>query len=401
MFHHADIANRIIWNNTIGEQKDRVPHTSPWAEVDESAWGLHENLNLFESFPASPEPILGLYAGYSLGGQTVSEEDLAPFVKSAVDQVHYIKDAQGSSDLARLREKNGRAKPWNLNIVEVGNEDWLGSAPPSYKAYRFKAFSDALRKDFPDLTILSSSPYLNSADLATLNGIDQHDYNTPQFFFDHSLTLDGWARNDTKIWELEFAVLSSGECGATEDVYTSSCRLTQPILIGSLAEAAFMAGMERNGDVFSSAAYAPVFSNRGETQWSPDLISFDWNQVVLSTSYYVQQAYGLHPIDKIVATKAVSGTANPIYWSVGTTDNDKTLIIKLINRSTSAQTVTLTGLTTEGEASIWGIKGDDAHDANTFDSPDTVKPYTSKGELKEGGDISLPALSFEVWTLQL
>jgi len=58
---------------------------------------------------------------------------------------------------------------------------------------------------------------------------------------------------------------------------------------GSIGEAAFMTGMERNSDVVAMASYAPLFAYVEHTQWNPDLIGFDQLKSFGSTSYYVQQ----------------------------------------------------------------------------------------------------------------
>lgn len=76
------------------------------------------------------------------------------------------------------------------------------------------------------------------------------------------------------------------------DIYSGPGRLKHPTLIGALAEAAFLAAAERNGDIYYSAAYAPIFRNEGKnmTQWTPDLLSFNPGQMVKSTSYWIQYA---------------------------------------------------------------------------------------------------------------
>ena len=52
-----------------------------------------------------------------------------------------------------------------------------------------------------------------------------------------------------------------------------------------------MTGMERNGDVVQLASYAPLFNRIGHSQWTPDMIWFDADEVVLTPSYYVQKMF--------------------------------------------------------------------------------------------------------------
>lgn len=259
------IKQAFNWSEAVGPLKDRPGRPSYWAGYDTEGYGVHEMLNLFESIGS--EPILGVYGGYSLDGSSVSKDDLEPYVQSAVNQLHYIKDARGSSSHARRREANGRAEPWTLNYVEIGNEDWLGEAPIKTYSYRYPAFYQALKSAFPDIKYLASSPY--STDKSKLEAIDQHDYNTPAFAYSQFQTHDSWPRNGTEIMELEYAVINNGRCGEADetDLYNNSCRLTYPTLESALAEAAWTAGFERNGDLVTAAAYAPLFRNDYSSQW--------------------------------------------------------------------------------------------------------------------------------------
>jgi hypothetical protein len=69
-------------------------------------------------------------------------------------------------------------------------------------------------------------------------------------------------------------------------------------LLAAVHEAAWMAAMERNSDVVTMAAYAPLLQNVHDVSggypavcpyvWSPILINFDASTVARSPSYWVQ-----------------------------------------------------------------------------------------------------------------
>ena len=63
-------------------------------------------------------------------------------------------------------------------------------------------------------------------------------------------------------------------------------------LEAALAEAAYMTGIERNGDIIEMAAYAPLFGNLTATHWAPDLIWFNNHLSTGSINYYVQKLFG-------------------------------------------------------------------------------------------------------------
>ena len=64
-------------------------------------------------------------------------------------QLHFILDPPGSSDWAKLRASYGHKLPYNLDTLEIGNEDFLGTGPASY-TYRFARFTEAITAEFPD-----------------------------------------------------------------------------------------------------------------------------------------------------------------------------------------------------------------------------------------------------------
>ncbi|CAO1625635.1 unnamed protein product [Sympodiomycopsis kandeliae] len=392
-------ADRFKWRNAVGPLKNRPGRKGTWAGWDTDGYGLHEMFDLFEKQGSSP--ILGVWAAYSLDRKSVPKDQLQPYIDEAIDQLHYIKDPQGSSDLARQREANGRAQPWKLDHIQIGNEDWFAKESVDSYQYRYPAFASAIKNVFPQLKIMSSSPYYN--DKKSLESIDQHDYNTPKNFFGRFQEHDSWPRNGTLIWELEYAVINSGECGEApaQDLYGNSCRLKNPTLIASLAEAAFTAGMERNGDLIAGAAYAPLFHNNAASQWTPDMILFDHNTVALSPSYWVQYGFSNNRIDKILSVDH-SEQPGPIYWSAGT--KGKNLVIKVINSSGNQQPVTmkLASGTFGGQANVWGISNKDPKAVNLISNPNNVKPTT--GSTSASGNsltVNVPAYAFQVITVPL
>lgn len=402
----GSIATAYNWSQAVGPLTDRPGRPSVWAGYDTDGYGLHESLDLFEKIGS--EPIIGLYAGYSLDKKSVSQANLQPYVQSAIDQLHYIKDPQGSSSYAKRREANGRAQPWKLNIVEIGNEDWIAQEAKDTYGYRYNSFYKQLKAAFPSVKFIASSPY--STDKSKLEGIDEHDYNTPKFAYSQFRTHDSWPRNGTEIMELEYAVINNGRCGeqsAGADLYNNKCRLQYPTLEAALSEGVWTMGFERNGDVVTAAAYAPLLHNAGNSQWNPDLIAFDHDTVALSPSYWTQYAFSRNRIDTILGANLTSGNPGPIYWSAGTLQGSggKTMVVKLINSDSSAQNVavTLSGgrkLGSATSADVWGFGGlSDLDAVNTVSDPQKVKPYTKTMAVKAGATdftVSMPPHSFQV-----
>ena len=65
-------------------------------------------------------------------------------------------------------------------------------------------------------------------------------------------------------------------------------------LRAALAEAAYMTGLERNGDIVRMAAYAPLFASATASHWRPNLIWFNNSGVTPSVNYYVQKLFSVN-----------------------------------------------------------------------------------------------------------
>ncbi|KAI5437092.1 hypothetical protein KIW84_023280 [Lathyrus oleraceus] len=62
-------------------------------------------------------------------------------------------------------------------------------------------------------------------------------------------------------------------------------------LYAAVAEAAFLIGLEKNSDVVSMVAYAPLFVNTNDEYWIPDAIVFNTYQNYGTPSYWLQQFF--------------------------------------------------------------------------------------------------------------
>ena len=83
------IADRFEWKKTIGPLSDRPGHMAPWGYRSTDGLGLHEFLLWCEDMNA--EPVLAVYAGYSLKGAHVNPgPDLEPYVQDALDEIEYV-----------------------------------------------------------------------------------------------------------------------------------------------------------------------------------------------------------------------------------------------------------------------------------------------------------------------
>ena len=146
------VETRFDWKKTIGPIWERHGHRCPWGYRSTDGLGLLEFLEWCEDMKA--EPVLAVYAGYSLRGSHVNPgPDLEPFVNEALEEIEYVTGDTNSTWGAR-RAQDGHPAPFNLHYVEIGNEDWFDKSR-SYDA-RFAQFYDAIKAKYPQLKTIST-----------------------------------------------------------------------------------------------------------------------------------------------------------------------------------------------------------------------------------------------------
>ena len=103
----------------------------------------------------------------------------------------------------------------------------------------------------------------------------------------------------------------------------------------AIAEAAFMTGLERNGDVVRMASYAPLLAHVDAWQWTPDAIWFDNLRSYGTPNYYVQRVFANNVGTRIVPVTPQA--QDGLYTSASLDERTHELIVKAINVSSAAR----------------------------------------------------------------
>jgi alpha-L-arabinofuranosidase len=201
--------------------------------------------------------------------------------------------------------------------------------------------------------------------------IDEHYYRPPQWFWDHLARYDGYDRHGAQVYV--------GEYAAHDDRRRSTLR-------SALAEAAFLTSLERNGDVVHFASYAPLLSRRGHTQWTPDLIYFNAQEVFPTLNYTVQRLFGENRGDRYCSTK-VEQNEKQLAASTVRDGASGDVVVKIVNGTDTARSLRLqfTGLHAGRQnATLIQFGGPDANVANEDGKPPVValrqSPFTVDAE---------------------
>ncbi|KAI0088822.1 arabinofuranosidase [Irpex rosettiformis] len=284
----------------------RIDIAETLAELNPGIFRFPGGNNLFiEDIGA--EPIMGVWDGYALGGYTVAEGDLKPYIQQAIDQINFVVGDPRKSAPAALRASLGRPQPFRLNYVEIGNEDFYNSSDT------FRDFVGNLSAAFPNLTFLATTFVGNPILTPKPQAYDVHDYNTPRWFANNSFRFDAFPRDGTIYFEGEYAAISTN----TTNLYGTPAtgRFAFPAMSGTTGEAAYMTGLERNSDIVFASSYAPLLNHINSTHWTPDLIAFDAARVIKSTSYHAQKLFSLNKGDQYLPS-TIPIQNGTLYWSV-------------------------------------------------------------------------------------
>ncbi|KAK1089887.1 hypothetical protein LTR48_009394, partial [Friedmanniomyces endolithicus] len=137
----------------------------------------------------------------------------------------------------------------------------LGGGGPTYAAYRFPAFYKAISAKYPDITIITSYYDVDGATPPYNASGDFHEYAIPRQMSNQFTYFDNYT-SAHPILIGEYAIIEYDTGNKTgPEWYSGAPRAYFPFWYGSVSEAVFLLGAERNSDKMIGAAYAPGFQN--------------------------------------------------------------------------------------------------------------------------------------------
>ena len=375
------IETRFDWKKMIGPMVDRPTHPGTWNYHSSDGMGLLEFLNWCEDLKM--EPVLGVYAGYSLQGQLVKPgPDLDQYVQEAVEEIEYVTGGV-ETKWGAVRARDGHPAPFKLRYVEVGNEDNFDKAR-TYDG-RYAQFYHAIKAKYPELQLIATMP----VEGMTPDVLDDHYYKREQGMFAEARHYDNTDRKGPKIFV--------GEWATREGTPT-------PNMGAALGDAAFMTGLERNSDVVIMAAYAPLLVNvnPGGMQWSSDLIGYDTLTSYGSPSYYAQTMFA-SCLGEQTLNSSLSGAGERFFYSI--TKSANKLCLKMVNASSAEQPISIS-LNGAGKgihsAHIDTLKGNTVWATNSIRDPERVIPTKSAANVQgERMQHVMPGYSIQVVTVDL
>ena len=270
--------NAFHWEKTIGPIEQRPGHKNVnWRYRTSDGMGFDEYLQLAEDLNAKPLYVVNV--GLWHGGMT-PVDSIQPWIDECMNALEYA-NGPVTSKYGALRAKNGHLEPYNIEYLEIGNENNQPDPALQSDHYyeRFKKFKDAVLAKYPNMHLIGNvvawgddNPTWDSKESVEL--LDEHYYRNPAWFAENFNKYDTYNRKGSEIYVGEYAVTQGfGNMGSLD---------------AALGEAVYMMGIENNSDIVTMASYAPIFANLNDRMWAPDMIQFTSDKVFGTPSYYVQ-----------------------------------------------------------------------------------------------------------------
>ncbi|MDD4590567.1 MAG: alpha-L-arabinofuranosidase C-terminal domain-containing protein [Parabacteroides sp.] len=415
-------ADEYHWMDGIGpyEKRPKLVNNNWGGTVEDNSFGTHEFLNLCEMIGCEP------YISANVGSGTV--EEMAKWIEYMT--------ADGESQMAVLRRKNGRDKPWKVKFIGVGNESWGcgGNMRPEFYSDMYRRYSTYCREYNGNKLFKIAS---GASDYDTnwtevlmknvgtrMNGLSLHYYTVADW--NHKGSATSFSKDDYywtlgKCLEIESTIqkhiaimnkydpkkqiaLLVDEWGTwwDEEPGTIQGHLFQQ----NTMRDAFVAALSLN--VFNKYADRIKMTNIAQVvNVLQSMILTDGPKMMLTPTYHVFEMYKVHqdatylPLDLICDKAQVRDNREvPMLSASASRDKNGLIHITLANVDLDkAQNVSI-DLQSEKISSVKGriLTSADITDHNTFEKPDFVKPVVFNGAKIEKGQlkISMPAKSIIV-----
>ncbi|KAH7409317.1 glycoside hydrolase superfamily [Cadophora sp. MPI-SDFR-AT-0126] len=336
------IGNEWHWDHTYGDLKARAGHIGTWGDYQTDGFGVLEMMQW--ATDANQTIVLGIFAGLHIGGAVVTQANLGGYVDSTMNYLEFLKGDTTTTWGAR-RASLGFPTPFKIDHIEIGNEDYLGGGTASYNSYRFKAFYDRIRAKYPDIALISSifPPPVPGPN----TWVDLH------FYYNQDTFASLYDRFDNSNRSLPIIV---GEYACIFEFSNGYPEIGAQTMGMAMAEGIMLLGAERNSDIVKGTAYGALIKQYDEMSSTVSVIKHTANQILQTTSYYLQQTFSRYKGMETVAVTTQFGLGiDPLYWSA--TRTGSTRYLKVINyygtgsvvdvvfqgpHSSTAQVITLT-----------------------------------------------------------
>lgn len=395
LVHGDGVGNMYRWKNTIGPVEERKGQRNIWGYHQSVGLGYFEYFQFCEDIGAKPVPVVpaavscqnsgGTHVIGGMGQKALCMDNMDDYIQEVLDLIEWA-NGPVTSTWGAIRAASGHSEPFNLEYLGIGNEDKM---TPEYEE-RFRMIVNAVQNKHPEIKIVGNSgPSHGGTDFdkgwqisneMQVSVVDEHYYVPPGWLLSNQNRYNQYNREGAKVYLGEYASWGNK-------------------LKNAIAEAAYMTGLESNGDVVQMASYAPLLAKKGFTQWTTDMIFFDNVNILLTPNYHVQKMFmtnqGDYYFDEVITKEENNNLLAASCIQESMTGD---VILKLVNAGTDdkAMKVDLSRFKDlQRNAQIEVLSGK-ASDENTFDNLQKVAPTISIYTVKNKFEYQAPAMSLTV-----
>jgi alpha-N-arabinofuranosidase len=419
-------ADEYHWRDGIGprDKRPRRPNAS-WGGVDTNAFGTHEFLDLCEILGADA------YINGNVGSGSPQE---------MMEWIEYM-TSDADSDLANLRRRNGREKPWKIPYFAIGNETWGcgGNMRPEYYADVYRQYATFIKNHSGNhIQKLAVGPYdenykwtevLMSQAAKQMDGLSLHYYTLPtgnwqkkgsatQFAENEwhatlvrTLRMDEFIQKHSAImdkYDPEKRVgLMVDEWGTWYDKEPGSD--SGALYQQNTLRDAVVAGINLN--IFHKHADRVRMANIAQMiNVLQAMLLTEKEKLVLTPTYHVFRMYRVHqgarmiPIDLSAPEYTIGDKSVPSLSASASRDSEGRLHLSVVNLDPNRATEIATTISGGSITSVTGeaLTASAMNAMNTFANPNTVKPAPFTSYKIEGTKLGLriPAKSLVVLELR-
>ncbi|MGZ3939925.1 MAG: alpha-N-arabinofuranosidase [Flavisolibacter sp.] len=420
-------ADHYHWKDAVGPKSQRKPiENMMWGNVrEDNSFGTNEFLDMCELLGADP------YLAVNMGGGTVEE---------AIDWVKYVNHPNGSSYLTDMRQKNGRAKPWNVRYWGVGNESWDcgGHMDVDYYVDLYKRYATMMTTygNSEGLYRIAVGPgtddfhwtevLMRDIPRKLINGVSIHHYSVIDWSHKSSatgFTEDEYFRTMQQAYRMEDMIKGNSD---VMDKYDPEKKVglvvdewggwyeTEPgtnrdfLYQQNSMRDAMIAGLTLN--IFNNHCDRVKMANLAQTiNVLQSVILTNQEKLVLTPTYHVMEMYNVHqnavmiPVSVTSGDYIFEGKKLKAVSASASKDRNGILHISLVNIDAhNAQNVTIDMATVEAKTVTGRIlRSEKLQDYNSFTNPNKIKPQTFSDTKLTGSTLQTTIPPFSVVVLEL
>ncbi len=355
------IENIGSWKNTIGPletRKQSFTHVNKNVySVNSNSMGMYEYLLLCEDIGADAIPVINggivtdKVSDYKENKEAYEKDKMtAEDWQSYLDGISYCPGTEGFDQylqdvLDLIEYANGdETTVWGAKRIEDGHKNsfnlkYIAIANCGYGDLFWRNFDEiykAIQGKYPDIQIIICTDY---------NGQSEEIVEKAKALYRDVIVDESYCVNGGKLFGKSTIYDEKTRSGLQRSISRYSVdttvgdTITKNNIWSAIENAAFLTGVERNGDLVQMASYETTLSKVNAQTEDTSLIWFDSHKLVLSPDYYMQMIFANN-----VGTHYITvddETQEGVYRSVTVDTDEKVIYVKLVNSTKTPHRISI------------------------------------------------------------